>query len=125
MRCSILVVSVFAALALTGCGASSGGQSSAAGSSAHSASTSRSPADVQVCKGLAAYPKITTVAGSRKYAAWLSRQAAVTGVSLVLSEDLKAAGADLTDYLKGTISQSQVGADADKLQAVCGAYGVS
>jgi hypothetical protein len=121
MRCSIPVVTVFVALALTGCAASSDASSPSA---SHTAAL-RSAADIRVCKALKAYPKITTVAGSRKYASWLDGEAARSGVSPVLAEDLTAASADLTSYLKGTTSQSQVGADANKLQALCGAYGVS
>jgi hypothetical protein len=120
MRCSIPVVTVaFAALALAGCATSSGTASSAA-----SSAPLKSAADAQVCKRLEAYPKISTAAGTKKYVTWLSRQAALPGVSQVLSEDLQASAADLTSYLKGTGTQQQVGADANKLQALCGAYGV-
>jgi hypothetical protein len=119
MRRSIPVVTAaFAALALTGCATSSGTPSSAA-----SSAPLKSAADAQVCKRMEAYPKISTAAGTRKYVSWLSRQAALTGVSQVLSEDLRASAADLTSYLKGTGSQPQVGADANKLQALCRAYG--
>ena len=120
MRCSIPVVTVaFAALALTGCATSSGTPSSAA-----SSAPLKSAADAQVCKLLEAYPKISTAAGTKKYVSWLSRQAALPGVSQVLSEDLRANAADLTSYLKRISTQQQVGADASKLQALCGAYGV-
>jgi hypothetical protein len=120
MRCSIPVVTVaFAAAALTGCAASAGTPSSPA-----SSAPLKSAADTQVCKRLESYPKISTAAGTKKYASWQSRQAALPGVSQVLSEDLQASAADLTSYLKGTRSQQQVGADANKLQALCGAYGV-
>jgi hypothetical protein len=120
MRCSIPVVTVaFAALALTGCTSSAGTPSSAA-----SSAPLKSAADTQVCKRLDAYPKISTAAGTKKYASWLTRQAALAGVSQVLAEDLQASAADLTSYLKGAGTQQQVGADANKLQALCGAYGV-
>jgi hypothetical protein len=109
----------FAALALTGC-ATSAGKPSPAASSAPLVSA----ADAQVCKRLVAYPRISTAVGTRTYASWLSRQAALPGVSQVLSEDLQASAADLTSYLKGTSTQAQVGADANKLLALCGAYGV-
>ena len=120
MRCSIPVVTVaFAALALTGCATSSGKPSPGT-----SSAPLISAGDTQVCKRLVAYPRISTAAGTKIYASWLSRQAALPGVSQVLSEDLQASAADLTSYLKGTSTQAQVGADADKLRALCVAYGV-
>jgi hypothetical protein len=79
---------------------------------------------VQVCKRVEAYPKISTKAGQERYASWLGRQAALPDVNQVLSEDLQANAVDLTSYLKGNGSQQQVGADANKVQALCGAYGV-
>lgn len=119
MRCSTPVVTMaLAALALTGCATSSGAPSPAA-----SSAPLISAADTQVCKRLVAYPRISTAAGTKSYASWLSRQAAVPGVSQVLSEDLRASAADLTSYLKGTSTQAQVGADANKLRALCSAYG--
>jgi len=120
MRWSLpLVTAACAALALAGCGTSSGPPSSAA-----SSAPLNSAADKQVCKRLEAYPRIATAAGTRKYASWLSRQATLPGVSRVLSEDLQASAADLTSYLHGNATQQQVGADANKLLALCGAYGV-
>jgi hypothetical protein len=120
MRCSVPVVTVaLAALALTGCATASGAPSSAA-----SSAPLKSAADTQVCKRLEAYPKISTASGTKKYVSWLGRQAALPGVSQVLSEDLQANAADLTSYLKGNGTQEQVGADANKLQALCAAYGV-
>jgi hypothetical protein len=120
MRCSVPVLTVtVAALALTGCATASGASSSAA-----SSPPLKSAADTQVCKRLEAYPKISTAGGTKKYVSWLGRQAALPGVGQVLSQDLRANGADLTSYLKGTGTQQQVGADANKLQALCAAYGV-
>jgi hypothetical protein len=81
--------------------------------------------DRQVCRRLESYPKISTTTDAKKYAAWLGRQAALGGLSSVLAADLRANATDLTAYLAGNGTQQQVGADANKLQALCGAYGVS
>jgi hypothetical protein len=123
MRCSIpsipVVTVICAALALAGC-ASSGTPSSGA-----SSAPLKTAADAQVCQRVKAYPTIATAADMKKYARWLSRQSALPDVSPVLSEDLQASAADLAAYLKGNVSRAQVGADANKVKALCGAYGVS
>jgi hypothetical protein len=128
MRCLAPVVTVSAALALTGCAASA--TQSAAGNSppavaAPAASHAGTSADVQVCKRLKAFPRSTTVAGAKKYVTFLVRQDKLRGVSLALSGQLEAAATDLTSYLTGIGSQQQVGADANKLQSICNDYGVT
>jgi hypothetical protein len=121
MRCSLPVVTAaVAVLALAGCGSSSGTSSSPA-----SSPPLKSPADVQVCQHVKAYPAFTGAAGMKKYASFLSRQAKVPDVNQVLAEDLQASAEDLDAYVKGNASQAQVGADANKVKALCGAYGVS
>jgi hypothetical protein len=87
--------------------------------------TSGADANVEMCKKIEAYPKVTTVLAERKYIAFLHHLLPAPGVSARLSITVKGIAYELTMILKTEGATSgPVTLNAKGLNAVCASYGV-